>query len=406
MPLEIKEIAELIEKQGRAWEQYKEANEARLKAVEEGNSTSELDVKLGKIDADLTEIRSQMVEVEKKAGRPDFGDGETESQDVKEYRAAFNRYLKKGDDAGLESLQVKAMNSGSDPNGGYLVLPEMDMTIDRVVPTISAMYRLADVKTIGTNQWQKMVKTAGMSMRRVAEGGTGGETTEPTYAKILIDVFPAEVEPWVYNETLDDAFINLETDLAEEAAIGFAEGAGSEFISGNGVGKARGITAYDTVANSSYEWGSVGYIASGKSAAFTSVAPADAVVSLQHALKAQYRPGAVWLANDATLGVMRQMKDGSGSYYLWNPDPAAGFGGRFLGAPVEVDDNMPDIGAGAYSLAYGNFRAGYAIVNRAGTSLIRDNITAKGTTKFNFRRRFGGGIKNYEAIKLMRFSTS
>lgn len=103
---------------------------------------------------------------------------------------------------------------------------------------------------------------------------------------------------------------------------------------------------------------------------------------------------------------MRQMKDGSGSYYLWNPDPAAGFGGRFLGSPVEIDDNMANIGAGTYSLAYGNFKRGYTIVNRAGTTIIRDNITAKGKTKFNFRRRFGAGITNYEAIKLMKFATS
>jgi HK97 family phage major capsid protein len=280
------------------------------------------------------------------------------------------------------------------------------MTIDRIAPTISAMYRLANVVTIGSAKWEKMVKTAGMAMRRVAEGAAGGETTNPKYSKVEIEAFEAEVEPWVYNATLEDAFVDLVADLAEEAAIGFAEGAGSEFISGNGVGKARGITAYSNVANASYAWGSVGYIASGKSAAFASVAPADKIVDLQHALKAQYRPGAVWLMNDATLGTARQMKDGSGSYYLWQPDPAGAFGGRFLGHPVEVDDNMPAIAAGAYSVAFGNFKRGYTIVNRAGTTLIRDNVTAKGTTKFNFRRRFGGGITHFEAIKLMKFATS
>ena len=67
---------------------------------------------------------------------------------------------------------------------------------------------------------------------------------------------------------------------------------------------------------------------------------------------------------------------------------------------------MPDIGAGAHAIAYGNFKQGYTIVNRAGTTLIRDNITAKGTTKFNFRRRFGAGITNFEAVKTMKFATS
>jgi HK97 family phage major capsid protein len=243
-------------------------------------------------------------------------------------------------------------------------------------------------------------------MRRVKQGATGGETTNPKYSLIEIEAFEAEVEPWVYNSQLEDSIVDLEADLMMEAGIGFAEGAGLEFITGEGVGGARGITAYTNVANASYSWGNVGYIATGKSAAFASVAPGDRVISLQHALRSQYRSGAVFLMNDATLSTVRQVKDQSGQYYLWNPDPTAGFGGRLLGSPVEIDDNMPNVAAGAYSVAYGNFERGYAIVQRTGTTLIRDNITAKGTTKYNFRRRFGGGITQFEAIKLLRFATS
>jgi len=400
----VGEIKDLIQKQGEAWEEFKRTNDERLKAKAEGGAVADLDAKLAKINEAMAEQRTQLVEIQKRANRPGAGaDDQTEEAIAK--REAFNRFLRKGEQ-GLDEMQRKAMQSGSDPDGGYLIEEAMDATIDRIAPTVSAMFRLANVVTIGTSKYEKLVKTSGMAMRRVADGQTGGESTEPKFAKIGIEVFSAEVEPWVYNETLEDAFIDLAQDLADEAGIGFAEGAGAEFITGNGVGKARGIAGYTNVANSAYAWGSVGYITSGKSAAFASVAPADKIVSLQHALKAQYRPGAVWLANDATLGVIRQLKDGSGSYYLWQPDPAAGFGGRLLGNPVEVDDNLADIAAGSISLAFGNFRRAYTIVNRAGTTLIRDNITAKGTTKFNFRRRFGGGITNFEAIKLMKFATS
>ena len=403
---DMSEITKLIEAQGKAWKEYQDTNDARLKAIEGKTSTTDLDAKLAKINEDFTEQQKAFRELEKKAGRPRADDHGGATPDQVEHRKAFGLYLRKGRDDGLEGLQRKAMNSLTDPDGGYLVLPEMDATIDRIAPTISAMFRLANTVSCGTAQYQKLVKKSGMAMRWVADGGTGGETTEPTYAKILIDVSTGEVEPWVFNETLEDSFVNLESDLAEEAAIGFAEGSGAAFITGNGVGKPRGIAAYTNVANSAYAWGSVGYITSGKSAAFASVAPADKVISLQHALKSQYRPGAVWMTNDSTLGVMRQIKDQSGSYYLWNADPTAGFGGRFLGSPVEVDDNFADIAAASYSLAYLNPKRAYTIVNRAGTTLIRDNITAKGTTKFNFRRRLGGGITNFEAVKLMKFATS
>ena len=408
--MEVKDLATLITDQGKAWSDFQAANDLRLKAIEaKGYAPAELTEQVKKINDDLTAIGKSMTEVEKKVNRP--GAGEADSKNTPEqveYRKAFAQYLRtgEGDSRALKDMGRKAMNTGSDPDGGYLVLPEMDAAIDRVAQTMGALGRLANVITIGTAKYEKLVKTSGMSMRRVAEGATGGETTTPKYTKVAIEVFPAEVEPWVYNETLEDAIINLEADLADEAAIGFAEGSNAEFITGNGVGKARGIAAYTMVANSAFAWGSVGFIASGLSAGFASTNPADKVVDLQHALKSQYRPGAVWLANDATVGVMRKIKDASGSYYLWNPDPAAGFGGRFLGHPVEIDDNVADIAAGSLSLAFGNFKRAYTIVNRAGTTLIRDNITAKGTTKFNFRRRFGAGITNFEAVKWMKFATS
>lgn len=402
----MEEIKQLLEAQARAFEEFKGANDARLKAIEEkGYAPADVVEKVATLSAAMKKIDGDVIDIMKKANRPAAGTDEMTEEQV-ERKQAMDVFLRKGDPTALVAHARKAMNSASDPDGGYFVLPEMDRVIDRIAPTVSAMYRLANVVTIGTSKWEKMVKTAGMTARRIADGSTGGETTNPKFSKVSIEVFTGEAEPRVYNETLEDANIDLAMDLADEAGISFAELAGSEFITGNGVGGARGITAYTNVANASYAWGSVGYIASGKSAAFTSVAPADKIVTLQHALKSQYRPGAVWMCNDSTLGTMRQMKDGSGSYYLWQPDPTGAFGGRFLGHPVEVDDNMADIGAGSYSLAFGNFRRGYTIVNRTGTSLIRDNITVKGQTLFNFRRRWGGGINNFEAIKLMKFATS
>jgi len=274
------------------------------------------------------------------------------------------------------------------------------------VPTISALGRLAKQVSLTRNsKWQKMVKTSGLSMRRVGEGVGGGETDNPEYAQIEIEAFNAEVEPWITNNMLEDVPM-LANDLAEEAAIGFGEGLGAEFISGTGVGQARGITAYTAVANASYAWGNIGYVASGAAGAFTSSAPADKIINLQHALKQQYRPGAAFVMSDATLSTIRQMKDGSGAYYLWQPDPLVGFGGRLLGSPVEIDDNMPAIAANSLSIAYGNWARAYAVITRRGTTLIRDNLTTKGKTKFNFTRRIGGGVYNFEALKLMKFASS
>ncbi|MDP3514185.1 MAG: phage major capsid protein, partial [Sulfuritalea sp.] len=293
------EVLDLIQKQGTAIDGFVKRYDARFAALE----------------GDLRDF-------EKKSGRPFLSGSESSSSSENvEHKKAFDNYLRRGDAAGLGDLQAKAMSSGVDADGGFLVLPEIDRIIDRIAPTVSPMYRLASIVNAGSAKWEKLVKTAGMAMRRVADGSTGGETTEPKYSKVSVDIFTAEVEPWVNNETLEDAFVDLTADLAEEAAIGFAEGAGAEFITGNGVGTARGILTYDTVANASFEWGKVGYIPSGKSAAFASVAPADKIVNLVTALKPRYRQNATFIMNDTTLGIVRQMKDGTGSYYLWQADP-------------------------------------------------------------------------------------
>jgi HK97 family phage major capsid protein len=246
-----------------------------------------------------------------------------------------------------------------------------------------------------------------MSMRRVAEGATGGETTEPKYSNIAIEAYPAEVEPWVNNETLDDAFsTSRETSRRRRASRSPRARARSSSPATASARPSASRRAIPSSPTRSYAWGKLGYIASGGAGAFAASNPADAIVNLIHSLKAQYRPGAAMLMADATLGTLRQMKDASGQYYLWNPNPLGGFGGVVLGVPVEIDDNMPVIASNSYSIAYGNFKRGYTIVRRAGTSLIRDNVTQKGVTKFNFRQRFGGGVSHYEAIKLLKFSTT
>lgn len=402
------ELKKMLEKQGEAWGEFTRKNDELLKAKAEGKAVSDLQATVDRINADFKKMNDDLVELAKKANRPAIGSSDKKqlTDEQVAYKQAFGSFLRKGVDGGLADLQRKAYNSGSGPDGGYLVIPEMDQEIIRVVGVVSAISRLARNVTISTDTYKKMAKKSGMTARRVGPGATGGETSTPTFAELEFTAHTAEAEPWIHNETLEDAIIDLEADLAMEAGIAFAELAGTEFASGTGVGSARGITAYDTVANASYVWGKIGYIASGGAGAFASSNPGDNIIQLQHGLKSQYRPGAAFVMADATLATVRQMKDGSGNFYLWQPDPLAGFGGRLLGSPVEIDDNMPVVASNSLSIAYGNFAQAYVVVNRTGTVVIRDNITAKGKTKFNFRRRFGGGVQNFEAIKLMKMAAS
>ncbi|PHM20941.1 MAG: phage major capsid protein [Curvibacter sp. PD_MW3] len=404
--IDAKEIKDALDKQAEVWGEFTRKNNELLAAKAEGKAVADLQATVEKLNGELTKLGTDLVDIAKKSNRPAIKDakGNDLTEEQIAYKQAFGNFIRKGgSESDLASLARKAYNSGSIPDGAVLVLPEMDSEIIRVVGVVSAIGRLATVKTIGSDTYKKSAKKSGMTARRVGPGATGGETSTPQFAELEFTAHTAEAEPWVFNETLEDAIIDVEMDLADEAAIAFSELAGVEFARGTGVGEARGITAYDTVANSSYSWGKIGFIKSGASADFAATNPGDAIIDLQHSLKSQYRPGAAFVMGDATLSKVRQMKDGSGNFYLWQPDPLTGFGGRLLGSPVEIDDNMPTMAANSFSIAYGDFKQGYVVVNRSGTVLIRDNLTAKGKTKFNFRRRFGGGVQNFEAIKLMKF---
>jgi len=368
-----------------------------------------------RIDARFSALEIDVREAEKRAGRLRLGGAETSGTDSgltpeqAEHQKAFHRYLRRGEVDGLADLARKAINTSNDESAGYLITPEMDTAIDRIAETVGGLGGIARRVDTGSAKWETLVKTSGMAMRRVGEGQTGGETVEPTYAKVSIEVHTAEVEPWAYNETLEDSRVNLEQDLANEAAIGFAEGANAEFISGNGVGGARGILTYPFVANASWAWGSVGYIASGAAGDFpsasTSVNSADPLVDVVHALKSQYRRAASWLMNSSTAGAIRKIKDADGRH-VWTDSLVNGQPSMFLGYPVVIDDNVPSIDANAFAVWFGDWKRFYAVVNRSGTTLIRDNLTAKGQTKFKFRRRFGGAVVNYQAAVALKFATS
>jgi HK97 family phage major capsid protein len=153
------------------------------------------------------------------------------------------------------------------------------------------------------------------------------------------------------------------------------------------------------VANASWAYGKTGYITSGHATLINNV---DRLISLQHSLKPVYRKNATWLMNDLTFETLRTLKDGDGKY-IWRPGMELDAPDMLLGKPVEIDDNMPDIGGNAYPIAFGDFNRAYTIVDHtSGIRLLRDPFTVKGYVNFYVTKRLAGGISNYQAVKFLK----
>ena len=109
--------------------------------------------------------------------------------------------------------------------------------------------------------------------------------------------------------------------------------------------------------------------------------------------------------NSATMATIRKMKTSEGAF-IWQPGLAAGQPATLLGYPVVEAEDMPDVGAGSLSIAFGNFQAGYVIAERSETSILRDPFSNKPFVHFYAVKRIGGAVANSEAIKLMKFAVS
>lgn len=433
-PVAVPELKAMVEAISKSWEDFKSTNDQRLEKMAKGEAVSDLEAKLAKMNETITEQSNELKQISLKTSRPQLS-AESEEKAAKElksfnakaqaaaieagksftpmtaesyaaYKAAIAGYIRKGAER-LSPEEQKAINVGAASQGGFLVGEEMEAGIDRVVRRYSAMREIATVRPIGSATYKKLVKTSGTS------GGTrGGEKTAPTQGTSPNWV-ELEFKPGTYlsdqritSEALEDAVQDVESDLMEEIGIEFAEMEGQDFISGDGVNGPRGLLSYDIVANASYAWGKVGYVASGGAAGFAASNPSDALIDVQHALKRQYRGNAVWTMNDATLGTIRKFKDGQG-LYLWAPSMLMqGAVGQLLGHAVITDDFMPDLGSNAYPIGFGDYKRAYYVVDRRGIAILRDPFTAVPYIKFVARKRVGGGIANFEAIKLLKCATS
>lgn len=392
------------------FEQFKAAREEEIKGINAKFDDVVTKEKVDRINDEITTLNKALNDANAViAAMRVGGAGEQADPDKREHADAFNRWFRRGVDNGLADLEVKAkLTTQSDPDGGYLVPEEMETTIDRVLGTVSTIRSLARVVTISTDTYKKLVNMGGAASGWVGEEAARPETDGPSLREIAINTGELYAMPASTQKMLDDGRIDVAGWLGDEVSVEFAEQEGAAFANGNGVNKPRGLFQYDKVANASYAWGKTGFIASGKADGFlaptASVSPADALIDLYFALKAGYRNGAAWLMSDATMATVRKFKDAQGAF-IWAPPTAAGEVATILGKPVHTDDNVDAVSAGAFPVAFGNFQRAYLIVDRAGIRVLRDPFTSKPNVLFYTTKRVGGGIVNFEAVKLLKIST-
>lgn len=397
--MSINELNERVSMLGNAWEQFKHVNNERLKELErKGHSDPLYDEHLGNISTALDNYKQRLDQIETVYNRPVLGsDTEAKSHEKNgEYGKAFRNYLRKGMDAGLETLQTKALSVGSDPDGGYLVTPSMSSKIVQSVFETSPLRQLASIETISSDSLELIDDHDQAAAGWTAETASVTETSTPTLAKRNIATHELYAQPKATQKLVDDAAIDVEGWLSTKISDIFARKQNTAFISGDGVSQPRGILTY--AAGTS--WGQIQQVNSGDNGDVT----ADGFIELFYSLKDAYMRNASFLMNRSIVQQARLLKETSTDQYMWQPGLSAGTPDTLLGVPVYMAADMPAAETGSLSVAVGDFKAAYQIVDRQGIRILRDPFTEKPFVKFYATTRVGGDVINFEAIKLMKLS--
>lgn len=418
---------------GRAFEAFKEANDQRLQEIQRKGMADPLtEMRVNRLNAEVTRAhemaegaKKRVDQLETALSRSPMGGsksddyaevaafalerkrhfhGDLDINTYRQYKSALSSYLRKNN-AGNNVDEIKALSVGSDPDGGFAVPPDMGGRIVSLILETSPMRQAANVVTIGTDALEGVNDLSDATSGWVGETESRPETTSPKIGEWRIPVFEQYAEPRATQKLLDDAMFNVEDYLAAKIADRLSRMENAAFINGNGNKKPRGILTYAAGTPSSSNFSVVEQVPTGAAGAFAAFDPGDALINLVYTLKSSYREKAVFMMKRATLAEVRKLKDGQGNY-LWQPDFQMKQGGTLLGFNVVEAEDMPAIAADSLSVAFGDFNAGYQIVDRQGIRILRDAFTAKPYVKFYTTKRVGGDIVNFEAIKLLKFAAA
>lgn len=296
-----------------------------------------------------------------------------------------------------------AMSVGDNEAGGYTAPTEWDRRITKALRSLSPLRKLARViptQRAYSSLWSDDQWGSGWA------GETAGRpaTATPGLKPVIFNHGELYANPAVTQTLLDDADFQIEDWLATEVGETFARQEGIAFVSGDGVNKPRGFLTYvpGGASETTHPGGTLGISLSGAAA---TIADADVLIDFVYSLGAPYRQNATWVMSSTTAAVVAKMKDGDGRY-IWREGLVAGQPATLLGYPVEIDEAMPAVAAGAYPIAFGDWRRGYVINDRHGVRLLRDPYTNKPYVHFYTTKRVGGGVDDPRAIRLLKIGAA
>ncbi|MCD6433705.1 MAG: phage major capsid protein [Sulfurimonas sp.] len=310
-------------------------------------------------------------------------EGGDDSKD--EYRDAFWAMQSRKP---LVPEQTRTLNAGADDKGGYLVPEAFSATIIMQLTEKSYMRPLATVSTSSSVENLPVEGEDGVN-GWIDEGGLYPES-DPTIGQKIMKAYKTGRILKVAEELLQDSISNIEAYIALKFTKSTTKAEELAFVSGDGVGKPTGFLV-DAVL--------------GKTAASATAITGDEIVDLWGSLDEDYASDAVWKMNRNTLVLIMKMKDGQGDYLV--NKGLAGAPNTLLGCPIVINKHMPDVGANAKPISFGDMSY-YFIKDRKAMTMKRLDELYSTTGHIGFRvdKRVDGKLVLPDAVKVLQMAAA
>jgi HK97 family phage major capsid protein len=384
------DVKATVEALNKAFADFKTEHTKQLDEMKRGQNDALQALKVDTINAHITELQAAIDTTNTKMAAVEMGASGVRPLKDKEYSDAFQAHLRRGD------VQA-SLNKGASDQGGYTVPIEWDRTITDKLIIVSPMRDLCSVQSVSGAGYSKLINLRGTTSGWVGETAARTETNTPTFATQAYGWGELYANPSATQQMLDDSELNLENWLAGEVETELSYQENKAFVSGDGTNKPRGLLTYAAGGTGLHPLGGIATTASGAVGGIT----ADAILALIYSLPSAFTNGAKFALNRNTHKVVRTLKDGQGNY-LWQPSLQAGQPATLAGYALAEIPDMPDVATNALSIAFGDFKRAYKILDRIGVRVLRDPFTNKPYVSFYTTKRVGGGLENPECMKFMK----
>lgn len=383
-------IAKQIEEGFAALKEADAKREQEIKAF--GEETQETKAQMSTINDTLSALQKQMDALAAEKNRAFTPQSGVQTEEQKRQSEAFYEYMRKGR-ADMGPEQRKSLVA--DDEGQIIIPEELDKEIVRALPGLTIFRELVNVRETSSDRIRK---------RAMGEVSVGWGKIETSTTKTLAD-FESTLKPseqYIYIENLNglikigvDELEDTDVQLQQYLTSSFAQAAAEKEDSAVLLGRGHNFEEPEGILVAS----GVERVLSGAVGAIST----DDLIQLMYSLNAQYRKNGSFVIPSHLEAAVRTLKTASGDY-IWQPALVAETPNKLLGRPVFNQDDFQPIAAGTDQAVFGDFKRGYTIADRKGSTITRLNelYIENGLIGFMFKKRVGGGVDRKDAFKVLQ----